>query len=302
MATPKRDSKGRFKGATARKSNPKRRRKRSTTAVAKRSTRRRNPSTSSGGGGGVTINSGMVDLGPVLLSRIMLAWAVRTFGKSWGVSAISGAPIGASPYAGQAWPMKNYIGTLTIGFVLAKILSRGGRNKFARIFWQTTVRDTATRFLWTEGIARVPGAQAYLGDVPGTLWRDGGGNTFELDQWKRWQAMQGVLEPARPLDGLEMARPLDGLTGARSIDMANGGYGPRVHMSGPRWMRRAKRIGRGGRRFWKRHGRTVVRLGRRAGQAFGHLLPEDTDPARALRGSYTGSGFVDPYNAVYGAR
>lgn len=289
MAKPKRDPKtGKFKKSTTtkRRRNPSSSSssRRSSSTTSRRRRRRRNPSSGGGGGTAVTLSSGTKDLMPVLLSKALLAWGIRTFGKNWGMSAVTGSPISASPYAGQAWPINNYFYALGIGFMLAKALQKIGRGSFARIFWQTTVHDVVTRFIWTEGIARVPGMPAYLGaDTPGMIWRDGGGNTMQLDQWGRWQAMQDTLEAARPLDGtLEMQRPLDGLTGARSIDRAAGGYGPRV-----RW-RKGRGRGRGS------------RYGIRA--SFGHLLPPDVAQRLATRGSYQGSGYTDPYNAVYGAQ
>ncbi len=308
MAKPARDPKtGKFKkkGST-RKRNPSRRKSTSSSSGgSRRRRRRRNPSGGGGGSTAITIASGTQDLGPVILSRLLMAWAIRTFGSTWGMSAVTGAAIGPSPYAGAAWPLKNYAGALAIGFAFAKMLGKTRGGKFARIFWQTTVRDVVTRFLWTEGIQRIPGGPGYLGAVvpPGMLWRDGSGNTFELDQWRRWQAMQGVPVQARALDGtLETARPLDGLATARSIDRANGGYGPRVRMmSGPR-RGRLRRAVRQGIKYGRRHGRAARRLIRGARSMFGHYMPVEVDEAAALRGSYTGSGYSDPYNAVYGAR
>lgn len=244
VATPRRNSKGRFvKGSTrARNPNPKRRRRRSVTTAApmartgsrrrRRGRRRRNPD-GGGSGSGVSIASGFKDLAPMLLARLFIAYIMRTWGAKWGNSMINGAALPASPYQGQAWPFGNHAFALLLGY-LAALALRKKSTHFAAIFWKTICADVVTRIVWTEGFTRIPGAQNYFGAVPGTVWRDASGNTWQSDQWGRWQSMQGTLEQARPLDGdLDWARPLDGLTGARGIDRSYGGYGGRVHFEMP---------------------------------------------------------------------
>ena len=272
----KRNSKGRFvKGSRVsrrrrrnpgsfRTANP-RRRRRSSTAVAvaprRRSLRRRrNPD---GGGGGsekaITLANGFEDIVPVMFGHFILAWGLRTFGKPWGTSALSSGT-STSPYAGQAWPWNNYFYGLGVGYVVCRMLAKYKGGHFARVVWQTICREVVRRFVWTEGLAKIPGAQAYLGgDPPGSIYRDGWGNTYQMDHSGRWQSMQGLVA-ARPLDGLQLARPLDGLVAARPLDRGWGKPGPRV-MNG--------------------------------------LLSPDVSSAVADQGAFTGSGYTDPYNAVY---
>lgn len=199
---------------------------------------------------------------PVLVAHFVLAWGLRTFGKTWGTSAVTGSAY-TSPYQGQAWPWNNYMYALGVGYIVAKLLVRAKGGHFAKVFWQTIVRTCVVRFVWTEGIGKIPGASNYFGSIqsslPGTIYRDGQGNTLQLDYAGRWQALQG-LEPARALDGLEVARPLDGLVGSRGVDRSNGGYGPRMQ----------------------------------------GLLPSDTPGTEATRGAYTGTGYTDVYSAAYG--
>jgi len=243
VAKPKRSSTtGKFvkKGTSTRRSNPKRRRRRSTVTAApmrsggsrrRRRGRRRNPD-GGGGGGGVTIAGGFKDLAPVLLARLFIAYVMRTWGAKWGNSMLTGAAMPTSPYQGQAWPFGNHIFALVLGYLAALALRRKSAH-FAAIFWKTICADVVTRIVWTEGFTRIPGAQNYFGSVQGQIWRDGNGNTWQADQWGRWQSMQGTLEAARPLDGdLDWARPLDGLTGARAWDHSEGGYGSRVQFEG----------------------------------------------------------------------
>lgn len=243
VATPRRNTKGRFvKGGSTRRSNPKRRRRRSVVTGApmartgsrrrRRGRRRRNPD-GGGGGGSLSIGGGFKDLAPVLAARLFIAWVMRTWGAKWGNSMLTGAAMPASPYQGQAWPFGNHAFALLLGY-LAALALRKKSGHFAAIFWKTICADVVTRIVWTEGFTRIPGAQNYFGNAPGTIWRDGSGNTWQQDQWGRWQTMQGTLDMARPLDGdLDWARPLDGLTGARGVDVSYGGYGGRVNFETP---------------------------------------------------------------------
>ena len=268
---PRRNKKGQFvKGGSSggsrrrrrRRTNPSTSRRRSSPSTSRRRRRRRNPE-GGGGGNGINLSTGFVDLSPVIFAHLALAFGLRTFGAKWGPSAMTGAAT-TSPYSGQAWPFANYAYGLGFGYAVAKIMQRWKGAHWAKVFWQTICRECVRRFIWTEAVAKIPGAQTYLGqgDAPGTVWRDNSGNTWQLDYAGRWQTMQGFTEQ-RALDGgdetLVMQRPLDGLTSARSIDRANGGYGPR-YLQG--------------------------------------LMAPTTDEL-ALRGAYTGSGYVDPYNAVY---
>lgn len=240
MAKAKRSSTtGKF--VKARKSNPKRRRRRrrvnvSPAAPARRSNgrrrrRRRNPD--GGGGSGISLNAGMRDILPVLAARFFVSYVARTWLWKWGNSMFTGAAMPSSPYQGQAWPFGNYAATLALGYLAAKMLQRWKGAHFASIFWKTIVADLVTRMVWTEAFTRIPGAQNYFGSDVGQVYRDASGNTWRLDQWGRWQTMQGTLEMARPLDGeLDWARPLDGLVGARGPMRSHGGWGGRVHFEG----------------------------------------------------------------------
>jgi len=175
----------------------------------------------------------MRDIMPVLAARFFVSYVARTWLWKWGNSMFTGAAMSNSPYQGQAWPFGNYAATLALGYLAAKMLQKWKGGHFASIFWKTIVADLVTRMVWTEAFTRIPGAQNYFGSDTGMVYRDASGNTWRLDQYGRWQTMQGALEMARPLDGeLDWARPLDGLVGARGPMLSQGGYGGRVHFQG----------------------------------------------------------------------
>jgi hypothetical protein len=179
---------------------------------------------------------------PSLAGKLFVSAVVKRFGAQGG--SLFGPPQ-SSPTVGGSWTMGQYLAGLLAANLGAKVF---GRFLNAAEFRRGGMDLIMTKLVYTEGLARSPGLQAILGNVPdGQIRVDADGQTY-LQQGGRWVAMQG-LTTASPLDGtLVEAAPLDGPPG----------YG------------------------------------------YGHLLPSSTDAATAEAGKWTGSGFVNNYNAAYG--
>jgi hypothetical protein len=210
---------------------------------------------------------------PKFAARLAEAIAVRKFGDAWGTSIIGDA-LNPSPYAGQAWTLKNYGVSLATGIVGSYIID-AVRPGWGDDFAETIVDSVLTRFFWTEIVARSGTAQKYLGADPMQMMADYGGGYgapaygptpdgyIDDGAGNRWatfdntgyqQAMLG-LEMRQPWSGLQRRRALGALEQARALDMS--------HAS------------RGGRK----------------GAELGHLFGERADP-------YMQSGYSDPYQAA----
>lgn len=264
MATPRRDSKGRFIKGSKGSRRRRRRRNPETTAVARRTSnaparrssrrrRRRNPEEA---GSAISFRAVWPGIVPSLLGRLWTAFAVRRWGGPWGTSVFGTPGVPPSPYAGQQWSFQGYFVGLLAAWVGAKAVSRWRGARFGFHFWRGAVENMAMRAVWTEGIAR----SAWGQETFGTAFQDDRTGTRWLQTPTGYQSMMG-LQAARPLDDyIVQARPLDGLQPARPVDMKSRGVG------GRRWA------------------------------PMGHYLPPGTPDTSAR---YHGSGSNTSYHSAY---
>jgi hypothetical protein len=201
----------------SREENPRRRRRRrrnpGSAPVSRR--RRRNPGARSGGGllglfgggGGGGLMGEVSRFLPSLAGKLFVSAVVKRFGTQGG--SLFGGPQ-SSPTVGGSWSMGQYLAALLAANLGAKVF---GRFLNAAEFRRGGMDLILTKLVYTEGLARSPGLQAILGNVPENQIRvDADGQTY-LQQGGRWVAMQGPLISASPLDGLVEAAPLDGPPG-----------------------------------------------------------------------------------------
>lgn len=132
---------------------------------------KRNPSFG-GGGGGNLLRTDWMRVVWMIAGDLWISYFTRTWGDKWGTSMLDGKAL-TSPYAGQAWTMKNYLMAAATGFGLAKLLQRMGRSSAASDFMLGIKVGLARRVVWTEGFARVGWGQKYFGDIADMYERNG---------------------------------------------------------------------------------------------------------------------------------
>lgn len=203
------------------KSGGKKRRRRSNpTTKRRRSPRRRsNPVGLSINYKDAIMHSGVVAR---LLGKVCGAAMVRYWGDTEAEQA--------SWTAGARWTMKNHLLNLLGGAIGGEIGARVMGKEFGTRMFVGAVDLSASKALWNELIAAIPGGPKYLGQAndaaalaqqaqEGDILDDNSGNRWVLQQG-RWVPMMGYDTPdvgelveASPLDGfgdLVEASPLDG--------------------------------------------------------------------------------------------
>jgi hypothetical protein len=167
-----------------------------------------------------------------LAGKLFVAWVIQKWGERAGTgSLLPWAGAQNSRFRGQSLTLQQYgIGYFALMFA-AKYLRKSKGGAFAQAFFSGGFDALATKLLWTEGIARVPWAQAQFGKTPGqAVQLDSAGNTWMYED-NQWNSMQGAeLVDEGPMDGLETASALDGvletasaLDGIREVDLARRG-------------------------------------------------------------------------------
>ena len=207
----KRDSKGRFKKAVAKRRtkrrrrsnpeaseptpNPSRRRRRRRAAVATKSRRRRrNPD--GGGGHGLGFPS-VKQIGWGIAANMAIGFAVMRFGDKWGTGLFG--QNANSPYQGEGWSGKNYIvGGLAV-IIGTRALRKWQGADAAKAYNDAGWAALIHRFTYTEILAKSKWLQGTFGEVPGQaqVYDDGQGNRW-LQTEQGWVSMQGLV-PASPM-------------------------------------------------------------------------------------------------------
>ncbi len=163
------------------------------------------------------------------LGHLAQAFAVRRFGDAWGKGVMG--KNAASPYAGQGWSFKNYLIAVITGYVGAKAIERTKWGKVAaEQVWRSAVDNVIIRMMWTEVLGRSKWAQDTFGqsdaeqmaalrqmngygnlvpagalgayhaanpgygatDASGSVYDDGQGGRFVMNDQGQWVAMQGT--------------------------------------------------------------------------------------------------------------
>lgn len=160
-------------------------------------------------------------IGLALLADVVMGWAARRFGDTWGTGIMGQAA--TSPYGGQAWSIKTYaIAGLALYMTKRFVVRPRWGEQAGKDFMHAGLTQLARRFAYTEVVNRSQWAIdtfGNAGDFPinpvvmdaedGQRWlqtADGG-----------WYAMQGLVR-AGPMGALVRAGPMGQLVSASSID------------------------------------------------------------------------------------
>src|SRR5574342_687714 len=158
---------------------------------------------------------------PRFVGKLLVAWAVRRWGATFGGGGLFNQPH-TSETAGGSWTLGQYI----LAYIAA---TQGARivHRFLPMFPEASLREGGldllfTKLFWTEGIARMPWAVQQFGNTSGAYTYGAEGDVVQSADGQLWMkqggqlvAMQGShggqLVTASPLDGqLVTASPLDG--------------------------------------------------------------------------------------------
>ena len=157
---------------------------------------RRNPDGPSGGGSPTLLRIDWMRIAWMIAGDLWIAYFTRRWGDPYGTSMLDGKKL-SSPYAGEAWNLKNYLYAAGTGFGIAKFLQRMKKGTQAADFMLGIKVGIIRRLLWTEGLARTTWGPKYFGDVQDVYGQDGGvwmrapgGNGYQ-------QVMDGPQAPAQ---------------------------------------------------------------------------------------------------------
>ena len=156
---------------------------------------RRNPSSGGGFGGGNLLRMDWMRVVWMIAGDLWISYFTRNWGDKWGTSMLDGKAL-KSPYAGDAWTMKNYLMAAATGFGIAKLLQRMKRGTAAADFMLGIKVGLVRLLVWTEGFARVGWGQKYFGDVT-DVYPDQGGVWMQTPGGYQ-QAMDGPSGAAQP--------------------------------------------------------------------------------------------------------
>lgn len=159
---------------------------------------RRNPT--GGGGGDRSASLLRVDwlrVAWMITGDLWISYFTRRWGDPYGTSMLDGKKL-TSPYAGEAWTLKNYLYAAGTGFAIAKLLQRMKRGTAAQDFMLGLKVGLIRRLLWTEGLARTSWGPKYFGDIQ-DVYGDQGGVWMQAPGGGGYQqVMDGPQRPARP--------------------------------------------------------------------------------------------------------
>ena len=157
---------------------------------------RRNPSGGGGGGGSNLLRMDWMRVVWMIAGDLWISYFTRNWGDKWGTSMLDGKQL-TSPYAGQAWTMKNYLMAAATGFGIAKLLQRMKRGTAAQDFMLGIKVGLVRRIVWTEGFARVGWGQKYFGDIQ-DVYSQGGGQFMQVPGGGWQQVMDGPAVGPQP--------------------------------------------------------------------------------------------------------
>jgi len=169
------------------------------------------------------LRQAVTEIVPRLGAKLAISFAVKRWGEGWG-EGLMGDKLNASPYAGQAWTLRNYLIAFGVGTVGSMVISRW-KPGAGKVWLDSVADDIVQRLFYTEVIARNSKAQEWFGfdPVPIGYEQDDAGNRFAIYNGTNYrQAMLG-LEAAGPLGGLERAGPLS----------SSRARGPMGHLTSP---------------------------------------------------------------------